>query len=158
MSLGTRVRAAIACMMLITIAGALGLRPAELTAQSPLTITVTPTSVAPGATLTVTIANGPGNAKDWVGLYTTTAADTSMIDWKYLNGQRLAPASGVTSATVTFSAPANGQYNVRFFPNDGIAHTAVSATITVQSAATTTSIAVSPAVVAAGGIISATIS
>ena len=33
------------------------------------TVTVTPTNAAPGATLNVNVANGPGNVGDWVALH-----------------------------------------------------------------------------------------
>src|SRR5206468_11534872 len=55
------------------------------TTSSPVNVTVNAPSVAlnattadPGQTVTATIANGPGNALDWVGLYpagATSAAD-----------------------------------------------------------------------------------
>ena len=100
----TRTRAVLACITIAAgLTGALSLHSTELAAQSSPTVTVTPTSVAPGGTVTVTIANGPANATDWVGLYTTAAADTLMLDWKYLNGLKTAPTTGVANATVTFA-------------------------------------------------------
>src|SRR2546422_3265912 len=79
----TRTRAVLACITIAAgLTGALSLHSTELAAQSSPTVTVTPTTVAPGATVTVTIANGPANATDWVGLFTTAAADTLMLDWK----------------------------------------------------------------------------
>src|SRR3989442_11503299 len=106
MSAGTRLRVFVAFISIVTAAtAALSLHPTELAAQSSPTVTVTPTSVAPGGTVTVTIANGPANATDWVGLYTTAAADTLMLDWKYLNGLKTAPSTGTANATVTFTLP-----------------------------------------------------
>src|SRR5437588_5066864 len=109
------------------------------------TIDVSPATTAPGSTLTVTIASGPGNAKDWVGLYQAGAPDTAMIDWKYLNGQRTAPTTGTTGATVTFAAPSSpGTYNIRFYSNDTYTVLATSAPITVQSSPTPASLTVTP--------------
>jgi hypothetical protein len=50
--------------------------------------------VAEGAALAVNVANGPGNATDWVGLAAAGTPDTSVMVWAYLNGTpaRLAPA------------------------------------------------------------------
>ena len=61
------------------------------------------------------------------------AADSPYVDWKYLNGTRTSPGTGVTGAAVTFTMPAApGTYNVRFFLNDSWTKLATSATITVQ--------------------------
>src|SRR5438309_11659660 len=78
---------------------------AELIAQSAPSLTVTPTTIGIGGSVTVAVANGPGNTGDWVGLYSASAPDTSMLDWKYLNGSRVAPVIPVTSATLTFAMP-----------------------------------------------------
>ena len=100
-------------------------------AQTP-TVTAGPSTVAPGGIITVTVANGPGNARDWVGLYTVTGADTPSISWWYLNGARTVPAQPLTEATLVFTAPTTpGTYQVRFFANDGYTRLATSATITV---------------------------
>ena len=36
------------------------------------TVTASPTTVTPGGAITATVANGPGNPRDWVGLLPTT--------------------------------------------------------------------------------------
>src|SRR5215831_15640870 len=94
-------------------------------AVAPPSITVNGSSnavVAPGAKITVAVANGPGNPKDWVGLYAAGAPDnsTNFLAWVYLNGTQTAPSTGVKSATVTMTAPnTNGSYEARFYANDG---------------------------------------
>ena len=101
--------------------------------EAPPVITLSATTVVAGGTVTATMANGPGNAGDWVGLYGASAADGTYEDWKYLNGTRSKPGSGVTGAAVTFTMPATpGTYNVRFFLNDTTSLLATSLTITVQ--------------------------
>ena len=90
-------------------------------------------AVVSGGTETVTIDNGPGNARDWVGVYATGAGNTAFIDWKYLNGLKTPPVTPVTSASLTFTMPASaGTYNFRLFSNDSYtlvaAHVPVSAT------------------------------
>ena len=106
-----------------------------VTAPAPPTITLSATTIAPGATVTATIANGPGNAGDWVGLLSASAADGTYMDWKYLSGTRIRPGAGVTGAAVPFTMPATpGTYNVRLFLNDSWVKLATSLTITVQTA------------------------
>ena len=121
------------------------------------TITVSPTTVAPGALITTTVANGPGIAGDWVGLHLVNGADSSYLQWKYLNGTTTQPATGLTGATVTFTAPAMvGDYQLRWFSNNTYARLATSATITVSAAAQPT-VTVSPTLVAVGGTLTVTL-
>ncbi|MFD0964731.1 fibronectin type III domain-containing protein [Pseudofulvibacter geojedonensis] len=64
-------------------------------------------------TITVSYANGPGNAKDWIGIYQKgqTPGSTAATAWSYVNGN--------TSGTVNFSITTSGEYFVSFFENDG---------------------------------------
>ena len=96
------------------------------------TVGVSPTTVGSGSTFTVTVANGPGNRLDWVTLTPATGPDGPYIAWKYLNGSSTPPTVGLTSATVTFIAPATGTYNVRLFANDSWTKLATSADIAVS--------------------------
>ena len=111
---------------------------ATVTAQSSSTnasVSVNATTVAPGATVVVTVANGPGNPRDWLTLNPASASDQSYLDWKYLNGTRTAPATGLKSATVSFTMPTTpGTYNFRLLANNTFTKLATSATVTVQSA------------------------
>ena len=58
------------------------------------TVALSATTVVPGGTVTATIANGPGNAGDWVGLHGASVADGTYVDWKYLNGTRTGRRAG----------------------------------------------------------------
>ena len=100
----------------------------------PPTPTVTvPASVASGATLTASIANGPANPMDWVGLYITGAPDSQFVAWNYLNGTHTVPSQGVSAADVSFTAPAaTGSYNVRFFSNNSFVKLATSNAVAVS--------------------------
>src|SRR6266850_1795979 len=112
-------------------------------------VTASPTSAALGGNVTATIADGPGNAGDWVGLYAAGAADSTYVDWKYLNGTRTKPGAGMTGATVTLTLPATtGTYNVRFFLNDSTLKLGTSETITVSASS---NIALSATTVVPGG-------
>lgn len=103
------------------------------------TLTVNTTTAAPGATVVLTVANGPGNLKDWITLNLASAGDQSYLDWKYLNGTRTAPLTGLKTATVSFTMPsAAGIYNFRLFANNTFTKLATSVTVTVQSTAAPT--------------------
>jgi hypothetical protein len=120
----------------------------------PATIALSATSVAAGATVTATIANGPGHSLDWVGLFAAGAPPASYLRAAYLTGTLTPPAPGLTGGTVTFTLPlAPGTYQVRFFLNDSYTVLAVSALITVAPPTVT----LSATTVAAGGTVSATI-
>ena len=126
---------------------------ATITAGPP-SIALSATTVAPGAVVTATIANGPGNLTDWVGLFATGAPPTSAVDWKYLNGSRTAPTTGLSGATLTFTLPVTaGTYELRFFRNNTNTVLMTSATITVSPP----SIALSATTVAPGAAVTATI-
>ena len=69
----------------------------------------------PGGQVTVTLTNGPGGAKDWLGFTAVGSPDGSgkYLQWVYVG-------AGVTTRTWTVTAPTTpGQYEFRFFPNDG---------------------------------------
>ena len=92
-----------------------------------------PASAVAGGTIVVVIQNGPANRTDWIGLYQNgTVSDQAMIDWWYLSGTRVAPATGTASATLTLPAPTQpGTYQYRFFANNGFTRLAISAPVTV---------------------------
>ena len=88
-------------------------------AAPPPTVTASPATVTPGSVITATVANGPGYPRDWAGLYPTGAPDTGYVAWQYFNGSHTPPATGVTSATLQFTAPTTpGSYNVRIYADD----------------------------------------
>jgi hypothetical protein len=96
-------------------------------------LSVSATTVSPGQSVTVNVNGGPGNAKDWVGLYKVGAADRSFLNWKYLNNTKTAPATGMTAGKLTFKMPATpGEYEFRFYENDGYTMLAKSVIIRVQ--------------------------
>ncbi len=74
-----------------------------------------------GESIIVTIADGPGNTYDWLGIFADGADDNSYLCYLYTDGTKTGSAD-VTDAAVTFSSnitgllPA-GDYNVRFFSN-----------------------------------------
>src|SRR5437899_12592139 len=102
----------------------------------PTTLSVNPTTVNSGGTVTVTVANGPGSPTDWVGLYQQGAADTAFVDWRYLNGTKSAPGTGLSSANFQFPMPTTaGTYEFRLFASNGLTRLATSPPVTVQTPA-----------------------
>ena len=92
----------------------------------PASLTVNSTTVGPGSSVTVTLANGYGGAKDWIAVAATSAADRTYLTWTYVG-------SGVTSRTWTTTMPTTaGTYEFRLFLNDGFTRAATSPTITVD--------------------------
>jgi hypothetical protein len=102
---------------------------------SPTQPTITPASltVAAGGAITVTVANGPGNRFDWVGLYCpATDPHSQYRDWFYLNNLKTAPGVGLSSATITLPAPGSAATcSVRLFANNGSTLLAATPLITV---------------------------
>jgi hypothetical protein len=112
-------------------------------------------TVSAGATIAATVANGPGNPGDWLGVYAVGSASGpgNPASWKWLSTDdarnSIPPAPGVTAGTVRLVVPAQaGQYVVRFFLNNGFAVAATSAAITVANIASPpvpTSVTLAPA-------------
>ena len=90
-------------------------------------VTLGATTGTAGGTVTATVANAPGTPGDWVGLYD---ANGTPVQWQYLNGSHSLPAVGVSGATVTFTLPTPGTYQVRLF-NGTYTLVAISQTIAV---------------------------
>ena len=99
------------------------------------TVTASPATVDPGSVITATVANGPGNPRDWAGLYPTGASNADYVAWQYFNGSEIPPATAIGGATLLFAAPTvPGSYNVRIFANDLMSiAAAMSNTINVQA-------------------------
>lgn len=100
-------------------------------------VEVTTLTVAPGQPIAFTVTNiDPPWPMDWVALTLAAGADNTYVDWWYLNGSKTAPATGVLTAALQFTAPTTvGTYNIRLFANNSLAvKLATSATITVSNA------------------------
>ena len=78
------------------------------------------------------VSGGPSNTTDWVGLYAAGAADPSFLEFRYLNGTTPPPTAGVSAATLSFTTPTSpGDYEFRFFANNGYGRLATSSVATV---------------------------
>jgi len=89
-------------------------------------VSAAPTAIQPGGEITVNWSGAPWNATDWIGLYPESApSDRSWLTWKYTEGAK--------SGQITFTAPqAPGEYNFRFFENDGYRLLYTGNTLTVR--------------------------
>ena len=78
-----------------TTGGRLNVNAAVRSCTTPLP---TVSASAAGRTVTVTVANGPANTRDWVALFCPdTTADTAFTAWQYLNGSTTPPLTGLAS-------------------------------------------------------------
>ena len=121
------------------------------------TVTASATNIVPGGSVTAQVRNGPAGRLDWVGLFQVGASNGARLDWFYLNGSKVAPATGSASANVVFRIPTAGQYNLRLFTNSGSTPLATSAAITVTSTSTSATVTPSATTVARGSLITITV-
>jgi hypothetical protein len=115
-------------------------------ATPPPALTVSATSVAPGASVTMTLTNGTGGPQAWLALAPTSAANGSYVTFTYVGG-------GVTSRTWTVTMPSTAAaYEFRLFLDNGYTRVATSPTVTVSTAINTvpTLQSLNPARVSAG--------
>ena len=75
-----------------------------------------------GEEIIVTFSEGPGNPKDWVGLYKRdmVAGEGGALAWFYVNGSKTG-GDGLAEGELTFpdGMTDEGYYEARFFENDG---------------------------------------
>jgi hypothetical protein len=101
----------------------------EILASLPISVLASPLpSVLPGRSayfpdepITVSFANGPGNPRDWVGVYFDgqIPGDETSTRWAYVSGTQTA-GTGLEQGSVTLPGlPFAGDYNAFFLLNDG---------------------------------------
>jgi hypothetical protein len=102
------------------------------------TLVVSPSTVAPGGTVTITWAGIPTpSPSDWFSLNPVNSSDLSYVTYVYGNGQ--------AAGSMTFTLPASlapGTYDMRLFSNNSMNRLALSNVITVTAPAPT--VAASP--------------
>ena len=87
----------------------------------PLSLAVGSVVYEMGESIEVTFSNGPGNPKDWVGIYRPDMIPGSAAApaWAYVNGSK-SSGQGLTDGTLVFDAVLQpGNYIARFFEDDG---------------------------------------
>jgi hypothetical protein len=97
----------------------------SFTITGPPTLSVSATSVSPGASVTVTLTNGAGGMLDWMSFASTSAPTTSYSAAVYVG-------SGVTNRTWTVAVPSTaGTYEFRYFRDNSYTTSAISPAVTV---------------------------
>ena len=92
----------------------------------PTTLTPSTNSAAPGDAVTLTVADAPGGATDWLALANVDAPATTFLKFVYVG-------AGVTDRTWTVDMPqTSGEYEFRLFLNNGFTELAVSPPVTVE--------------------------
>jgi hypothetical protein len=97
--------------------------PLTVVATGSPTLTVSATTVAAGASVTVTLNNGSGGAYDWLAFAPVGAANTNYLQWVWVG-------AGVTTRTWTVTVPSPGTYEFRLFLNNTYTRGATSPAIT----------------------------
>jgi len=93
------------------------------------TLTVSASTVAPGANVTVTLANGYGGGQDWIALAAVGAPNTSNVAWTYVVWM----SGGAWNVAMPGTG---GTYEFRLFLNNGYTRVATSAPVVVDPALT----------------------
>ena len=99
--------------------------PVSFGISPPPSLSVSATTAQTGATVTATLTNGLGGQGDWLALASTTAPNTSYLQYVYVG-------TGVFNRTWSVAMPSTpGTYEFRLFLNSGYTRAATSPTITV---------------------------
>ncbi|MDR3704606.1 MAG: fibronectin type III domain-containing protein [Paludibacteraceae bacterium] len=79
------------------------------------TVKTNKTTYTQNENIQIQYLNGPGNTKDWVGIYKSgeTPGGTPSTTWAYVN------SSSLSSGSLSFSLTAAGEYYATFCENDG---------------------------------------
>ncbi len=131
------------------------------TSRSPsgsTTLTASPPTVVAGSPVTATWSGiAAPAARDWIGLYLTTAPDTTFIDWRYVSCSQVpgSPAAGGSCAMPILATLAPGTYQLRLLRDDGYEKLATSNNFTVTGQSTPT-VTASPSTLTAGSPVTAT--
>lgn len=102
--------------------------PSPSPTNQPSSLRATPDSISIGSATTVTFStpSGTNNTRDWIGLYRKDETnDRRYLDWKYTNGTQ--------QGNVTFSIRDLGEYEFRYFKNNGYTKLMMSNSVTVSS-------------------------
>ena len=93
----------------------------------PPILTVSATTVAPGASVTVTLTDGLGGFLDWLAFAAAGAPNPSFVTYTYVGG-------GVFNRTWTVTMPSTpGPYEFRLFLNNGHTRAATSPQVIVST-------------------------
>src|SRR5439155_1131119 len=127
------------------------------TPPPPATLTVSPTSVTAGGSVSGTWSAIAGpTGLDWIGLYAVGASDTAYLAWVYVSCAQ-APGSAKAAGACPVGIPSTlppGTYELRLLANNGYTRLATGNPLTVSSSGPT--LGVSPTAVTRGATVTAT--
>ena len=127
---------------------------ARFTGSSSTTMTVSPTTIAAGGTVTATWSGiSTPRPTDWIGLYAQGTADTAFLAWIYVSCSQT-PGTARAAGSCAFPIPstlAAGSYELRLLANDDFTRLATSGALAVSA-----SLTVSPTTIGRGGTVTAT--
>ena len=110
----------------------------SITVGSLPSLNLVKSTYSPGEVIVATFTNGPGNANDWIGIYSlgATPGSVSSTAWYYTNGSQTAGGSlknGIVSLDAGSGAGnlAAGNYFATFLASDGYTELAPRVTFTV---------------------------
>jgi subtilisin family serine protease len=104
--------------------------PIVVPIDPPAVLTVNATAVQPSAPVTMTLSGGFGGASDWIALAQVGSSDRSFVTYTYVG-------NGVTTRTWTVNMPTTaGQYEFRYFPDNGYTRAGTSPAVTVDASLT----------------------
>ncbi len=130
--------------------------------SSAVSLTATPTSVAPGGTVTATFSNvSSPTSNDWIAVYAQGAADSAYKTWFYDSSCTFTPGTAKASGSCTYTVPTNlpaGLYEFRLFSNNSWTRLAVSNAFTVTGGSSAVSLTATPTIVGTGDTVTATFS
>jgi hypothetical protein len=105
-----------------------------IVAAGSATLSVSPTSAAPGETVTATWSGiASPTPMDWIGLYASGSADTAFLAWTYLSCSKATTAVRPSGAC-PFVLPnplTSGTYELRLYANNGFSRLATGGPFTV---------------------------
>jgi hypothetical protein len=113
----------------------------------PAVLTVNNAAVPPSTTVTMTLSGGFGGGSDWLALAQVGSSERSFITYTYVG-------AGVTTRAWTVTMPSTpGQYEFRYFPDNGYTRAGTSPVVTVDASLTPAPAiaSVSPASATVGG-------
>ncbi|MGH7773482.1 MAG: SBBP repeat-containing protein, partial [Candidatus Binatia bacterium] len=98
------------------------------------TLSVSPTGVVPGDTVTVSWSGIPSpTPEDWIGLYLQGTDDFQLIDWIYVSCSQIPGGSQADGSCPLVAPAADGIYELRLFADASLTRLAASNPFTVTA-------------------------
>src|SRR5215467_9419244 len=121
-------------------------------ANAQIVFTANPTSTVPGGAVTASWSGiGVPTSRDWIGLYTPGAANSSYLSWMYVSCSQTSGVARASGSCLYGLPNTTGTYELRLFSNDNFTLLATSNPFTASTLPIVT-IAVTTATVAENSV------